>query len=964
VEVVHGQTTKADANVIPGTDASTMTPEQWANSQFSGTVTSATIDASGRPIISFTITNQNGVGVIGFANNKSQTTANIVPTYNNLSFAFAKLVPGDNTKTNVWESPSRWVSYIVTSMPAKCLTTTTGYVAGTGCAVTGYGNTPLNGTLPVTPAKPSTDNTGTLTDLGSGNYTYTFYRAITAASATVTGLAASAVAASAVNVVADLGDLSFQPTMTHRVGIHISGNARGTGTNNATGDATLNGPAVALKTPSNVFYDFVPGAVALVPGTTVAQNEPDSTKQRNLVDVKNCLTCHVKFTFHGGNALTGVGGARQDTRMCVLCHTDQRKYSVADTTINMAVKPPTITSGDRMRGFSMKNLPVWIHKIHNGENMVLQGYNASNVLLNETRFPQDIRNCTKCHSNATGSTNAPQAANYTVPSRLACGACHDGIDFATGLGVRLADKYTDELAGNPVGTTASNHGGGAYANDSTCVLCHGSGQTQDVAIVHTPVSPIDPTWTVAGHTNSSAIAGYNSTNLPVGALKISYDLKSVTLNASAKPVLTFRFMNGATAVVFNTQPASAPTATQVNANNVTELMSNFVGGPNAYVMAAVPQDGITPADFNSSSSVYVRNCWNKVLPTTTCTMTGPDGSGYYALTMTGVTMPASANMIYGGIGFNDGAGTTNMPLTQTNVAGYAILAANASSVPVTTTVAASGVTATNAADVVKGYKGGLNVPATPVTKLVSGTLPAGFAAQTARRSIVDKKLCDNCHNSLGTFTFASFHGAQRNDPDRCILCHDANRTNNGWNVSSNAHVHAIHSAAKRQADNGPNFTWTAKDATGGTTGAAADGFFNIGYPGILRNCQSCHLPNTVNFGATANAAQATNLAFRTVCSGATPMGGVAGATATTMSPYVVAGTVCGTGFSASLATGVITNAAGTTLVNSPITNACFSCHTTSTAKNHMVNNGGALYKSRNDVAGGTYTGTLAQPIVP
>ena len=324
-----------------------------------------------------------------------------------------------------------------------------------------------------------------------------------------------------------------------------------------------------------------------------------------------------------------------------------------------------------------------------------------------------MRNCTKCHS------NAPQADNWkNKPSRLACGACHDGIDFATGLGIRLADRDADQLAGRAVGTTASGHGGGAQADDSLCTLCHRAGFV-DLVVAHTPVSPIDPTWQTNTHTNSSAIAGYNSTNLPAGALKISYDLNSVTLNASKQPVLKFRFMNNsvtpAAPVVFNTPPATAPA--NAGASTTVELMPNFVGGPNAYVMAAVPQDGITPADFNASSSVYIRSCWNKAL--TTCTMTGPDSGGYYTLTMTGVTMPTSATMIYGGIGFNDGSQITSMPLTQTNLAGYAVT------------------TATNASGYITGWSGGLNVPATPVTKLVSG--PADrcrrHAAPLSRRRV-------------------------------------------------------------------------------------------------------------------------------------------------------------------------------------------------------------------------------------
>ena len=325
------------ANGTNGTDgtnvavnAATMSPTQWANSQFNGQVTSVTINASGKPVVSFKVQDKDGNPVLGLGNT-SQTSANIVPAYTNLSFAITKLVPGpvvspanNTTATNLWETPTRWVSYIVTSMPAKCLTTTSGYSAAAGgCVVTGYGTVPLNGTMFVTPSKPSTDNTGTLVDNGDGSYVYTFYRSITTVKATVDGLAASAVAANANNLIADLSDLTYDPNLTHRVGIHISGNARNTGTNTADG-STAATAAVGLKTPANVFYDFVPAT-----GAAVAMTETDGAKQRNIVDVRNCFTCHTKFTFHGGNAMTGVGGARQDTRMCVVCHTDQRKYSVA-----------------------------------------------------------------------------------------------------------------------------------------------------------------------------------------------------------------------------------------------------------------------------------------------------------------------------------------------------------------------------------------------------------------------------------------------------------------------------------------------------------------------------------------------------------------------------------------------------------------------------------------------------------
>ena len=849
-----------------------MTPEQWADSNFTGTITGVDM-SKGTPVVSFKVTDANGNPVTGLGNTSKSATA-VVASYPNLAFSIAKLVPGTLYSGSGARGPSRWVSYVVANPDGNTL------------------------------GKPGTDNTGSLTDNGDGSYVYTFRRNVTGGAGSVQDIV-SKFTDTATSKKADLGDLTYEPNLTHRVAILIQGNARGTGTNTA--DAVQVVPAVALKTPVNVFYDFVPAS-----GTKIADSETDNTKQRNVVNVQNCFGCHTKFVFHGGNAMTGVGGSRQDTRMCALCHTDQRKFGVA----NSASTATTVAAGDRFDDLSIKNLPVWIHKIHMGERLVKTGYNASNVLLNEVKFPQDVRNCTKCHSNAA------QADNWkNVPSRLACGACHDGIDFATGNGIRLSDRDADVAAGKPVGTTQSGHGGGRQVDDSLCTLCHAVGQSQDIKFAHTPVAPIDPanSFNTSGinnggvpgantHTNAAYIAGYNSDNLPAGALKISYDLKSVAINASGKPEITFRFMNNsvspAAPVVFNAAPAAA--------DATVELMPNFVGSPAAYVMAAMPQDGLTdPADFNTSSNVYIRNCWNKSI--TTCTMAGPDSTGYYKLTITSVTIPTTARMIYGGIGFNDG--TTTAPLTQTNVVGYTYRTSD--------------------------KQGGLNVPAPAVTLLATTgnylkDSTGAVVANTARRQAVEKARCEKCHSSLGVFGDSNFHGGQRNDPDRCVLCHNPNLNSNGWSISSNAHVHAIHSVPKREADGGPKFTWRAVDTNG--DGNPDEGFFNVTYPGVLRNCQACHLPNTVNFGNAANAAQATKLTFRTAAAGAVTAG-------VNKAPYVAVGAY-GTGYSASLATGVVTEATGATLVNSPIANACFSCHTTDSAMSHMRANGGSLYATR------------------
>lgn len=913
----------------PGTggsvSATKMTATEWANSQLTGQVTGASV-VNGRVVVNFTVTDALGNGVSGLGNT-STSAATGLTSLTNLSFALGKLVPADPMAADPVKGPSRWVSYIVTT------------------AATPGGTSPATVSVPT---KPTTENNGTLVDNGDGTYVYTFDRRIDGGTGSVQEVVNN-YTYTGNNKQADLDDVSYAPNLTHRVGIHISGAARGTGTNTANGVQTT--VAVNIKTPANVFYDFVPGT-----GRVVAMTETDPTKQRNIVDVRNCLTCHSKFTFHGGMPLKGTGGSRQDTRMCVLCHTDQRKYGVAESTVTATTVSSTAANdgGNRANNMSIKNLPVWIHKIHMGEELIKTGYNPNALLLNEFRFPQDVRNCTKCHSDATGKTVAtgttiPQADNWkNSPSRLACGACHDGINFVDGSGYTLRDRNNAVLAGVALAsTTPSGHVGRGQSTDSGCPTCHLPGAMYDVDVLHMPVAPIDPAnannTTGAGnggvpgintHTNTSYVAGYNSAKLPAGAIRVSFELKTVVVNAAGNPELTFRFINqnlGATSwMAFNAQPAT-PDAT-------VELMANFIGGPSAYVFASMPQDGVAaPADFNVSSSVYIRNCWNGTLGAAKCTMTAQDASGYTKLTMTGVKIPATATMVTGGIGFNDGSLTE--PLNQINLPAYPRVAG----------------------------QGGLNVPTMAVTKLATNANTA--IVYTARRAIVESARCNTCHNSLGVFAKKTFHGGQRNDAATCAVCHTPDRNNNGWSVTSNAHVHAIHSQAKRTADAGPLFSWLAVDsnADGKLAIGVDQGFFNVGYPGILRNCQQCHLPNTVNFGGAGTACTsaassvtntcasyaANNLVFRTVAASPAataptyPMlaGGVS------MSPYVNATTSYGAGYTATTwgTTGVVTDAADTTLVNSPIANACFSCHTTSMAKSHMTSNGGVLYKARADV---------------
>ena len=152
---------------------------------------------------------------------------------------------------------------------------------------------------------------------------------------------------------------------------------------------------------------------------------------------------------------------------------------------------------------------------------------------------------------------------------------------------------------------------------------------------------------------------------------------------------------------------------------------------------------------------------------------------------------------------------------------------------------------------------------------------------TGRRPIVEDARCNACHQELGTFTEDAFHAGQRNDGTTCAWCHTPNRTSSGWAADSTAFVHAIHASAHREVP----FTWDATSTT--------DSFADVKYPGVLRDCQTCHLPGTYDFSASASASALPNKQFRTVATGA--FNGTAGATITTYSYNSTSGTcVAGT----------------------------------------------------------------------
>jgi OmcA/MtrC family decaheme c-type cytochrome len=165
---------------------------------------------------------------------------------------------------------------------------------------------------------------------------------------------------------------------------------------------------------ANAIYDFDKAAVA----TPVAN-------VRDIVPTAACNSCHVaRIADHGHGGGYNVEGS------CVVCHSPLLDES-----------PFSATPHD-MQALGY-DFPTMIHQIHSATNHTALKGNGSD--WSKVTYPNVMKNCATCHTGGTASDNWKNK-----PSRMACGSCHTGVDFATG----------------------ANHLGGPRDNDTSCVACH------------------------------------------------------------------------------------------------------------------------------------------------------------------------------------------------------------------------------------------------------------------------------------------------------------------------------------------------------------------------------------------------------------------------------------------------------------------------------------------------------------
>ena len=256
----------------------------------------------------------------------------------------------------------------------------------------------------------------------------------------------------------------FDPTATTTIGVY--------------GKRTLTAYGLPNEFATTTF-NFVP-------------NGSPVTHVRDIVETAACNGCHDELSHHGGQ--------RRQVALCILCHQPQSHEETVGNTVDFK---------------------VMIHKLHfsselpsvlAGGTYSLSGTNYSTIVFPATAAASDNGatsgfRCQVCHSQTAGAAQANYYATH--PSSLACGSCHDNINFSTGL----------------------NHPGGPQPDDTQCANCH------------IPQGELPFDASIIGAHSVPEDLGPGSAFPSLGGVKIA--LNSVTNNAAGKaPTVNFTLTDG------------------------------------------------------------------------------------------------------------------------------------------------------------------------------------------------------------------------------------------------------------------------------------------------------------------------------------------------------------------------------------------------------------------------------------
>jgi OmcA/MtrC family decaheme c-type cytochrome len=547
--------------------------------------------------------------------------------------------------------------------------------------------------------------------------------------------------------------VTYEPSLTHRVAIQLS-------YKNAAGATVLVNP----------YFDFT-----IVDGKAVPAV---ASKTRKMADVASCNSCHEKLALHGGG--------RVDTQYCVMCHNPGTVDPESGNNLDMATMTHSIHAGRRIKAATGEDYTIW-------------GYGNAKHDYAEVGFPQDLRNCTKCHSAANPAT--PQGDNWkTAVSQKACLACHSPkVDGAW-------ETTHKVYAGGLVPAVAA-------ATDMTnaqCVACHKVGSNISPEVVH---------W------------NQNEEN----SAKYKMNIESATYNSTTRKVTVKYFLadttNGNAPYVLQETGCDASTNVAVKANTDACKLKTF--GNLIFYVAYQTMVGQSTAvtefsSYNNGGSGANSYAYKGV----------NDGTNHYSVD---ITLPAdTATSVATGTARVISIGQVKEPelKLKSNTVPRAFVN------PETPRASLVNVVVQNTyKDVV--LTGALN----PRREIVSNDKCNACHGSLGSTS--------------GSNTLAeAFHGGARNTVEACSLCHDANRASstvmtNGLALNEsyqfNRMIHGIHGNSKRTypfthgnkvvgafGKNGLLLADGTSPMTAGTENYAAE----VAYPSVGLNCNACHVNNS------------------------------------------------------------------------------------------------------------------------
>jgi OmcA/MtrC family decaheme c-type cytochrome len=340
---------------------------------------------------------------------------------------------------------------------------------------------------------------------------------------------------------------------------------------------------------AGVTYNFVPNGSAV-------------TVTRDVIRTQSCNTCHDQLAFHGGHAF-GIN-------MCVLCHQPQNADPTSGNTLDLKVMAHKIHMGSSLPSVvGTSTTPGVPYEIYGYMNSIS---NFSTVI-----DPADVRRCEVCHSQTTGAAQAK--AFLLEPTRAACGACHDDINFATGFST-----------GSEV-----NHPGGPQADDSECANCHiPQGETPfDASILGAHVVPTDTAATypqnpdtllaglnlaITSVTNTKAgqtptvnftLQDNNGNNIPVSsATTLSFTMAGPTTDYGYT-----NFGSNSTTPGYVTESVTAPTCSSSGACSYTFTHAIPAGSTGTYTIGGESRASVTVLAGTTESQSVSLGAFNPVV---------------------------------------------------------------------------------------------------------------------------------------------------------------------------------------------------------------------------------------------------------------------------------------------------------------------------------------------------------------